>query len=217
LVECIELKKKFPDLTCGYDIVGGEKPGFPLHHFALEVLSFRATCDSQGFDIPFLLHAGETLDSGSSTDANLLDAILLGAKRIGHGFALPKHPQAMQMVKERGIALEICPISNEVLHLTPSIRGHALPVLLANNVHCTINSDNGTFYGYVSPQLVVCSREGYRANAYRSSLSHDFYQIMVGAEATSLHGWRVLADWSLEHSCLTPSEKAAAKEAWLER
>ncbi|OBT93927.1 hypothetical protein VE01_08253 [Pseudogymnoascus verrucosus] len=197
LVECIALKKKFPDLICGYDLVGGEEAGFPLQHFAPELLSFRATCISEGLDIPFLLHAGETLDSGSSTDANLLDAILLGAKRIGHGFALPKHPKAMRMVKERGIALEICPISNEVLHLCPSIRGHALPVLLANNVHCTINSDNGTFYG--------------------SSLSHDFYQIMVGAEAMSLHGWRVLAEWSLEHSCLTPSEKVAAKEVWLER
>lgn len=48
-------------------------------------------------------------------------------------------------------------------------------------------------------------------------MSHDFYQIMVGAEAMSLHGWRVLAEWSLEHSCLTPSEKVAAKEVWLER
>ncbi|KFY95451.1 hypothetical protein V498_03369 [Pseudogymnoascus sp. VKM F-4517 (FW-2822)] len=197
LVECIELKKKFPDLICGYDLVGGEEPGFPLHHFAPDLLSFRATCVAEGLDIPFLLHAGETLDSGSSTDTNLLDAILLGAKRIGHGFALPKHPKAMRMVKERGIALEICPISNEVLHLTPSIRGHALPVLLANNVHCTINSDNGTFYG--------------------SSLSHDFYQIMVGAEAMSLHGWRVLAEWSLAHSCLTPSEKVVARTVWLEQ
>jgi adenosine deaminase CECR1 len=147
LVECIELKKKFPNLICGYDLVGGEEPGYPLNYFAPELLSFRATCVSEGLDIPFLLHAGETLDSGSSTDTNIVDAILLGAKRIGHGFALPKHPQAMRMVKERGIALEICPISNEVLHLCPSIRGHTLPILLANNVHCTINSDNGTFYG----------------------------------------------------------------------
>lgn len=63
----------------------------------------------------------------------------------------------------------------------------------------------------------MCREWAVRANTYRSSLSHDFYQIMVGAEAMSLHGWRVLAEWSLEHSCLTPSEKAAAKEAWLER
>jgi adenosine deaminase CECR1 len=112
-----------------------------------ELLDFRAKCNEQSLDIPFLFHAGETLDSGGSTDENLIDAILLDSKRIGHGFALPKHPLAMRMIKERGIALEVCPISNEVLHLCPTIRGHTLPILLANNVHCTINSDNGTFYG----------------------------------------------------------------------
>jgi adenosine deaminase CECR1 len=77
-------EEEIPDLICGYDLVGGEEAGFPLHHFVPALLFFRATCDSQGLDIPPLLHAGETLDSGSSTDANLLDAILLGAKRIGH-------------------------------------------------------------------------------------------------------------------------------------
>lgn len=97
-------------------------------------------------DIPFLFHAGETLDTGTSTDCNLIDAVALNSRRIGHGFALPKHPQTMQLIKEKGIALEICPISNEILHLCPTIRGHTLPILLANNVHCTINSDNGTFY-----------------------------------------------------------------------
>lgn len=40
---------------------------------------------------------------------------------------------------------------------------------------------------------------------------------MVGAEAMSLHGWRVLAEWSLEHSCLTPSEKVVARKVWLEQ
>jgi adenosine deaminase CECR1 len=86
------------------------------------------------------------LDTGSSTDQNLFDAILLNSKRIGHGYALPKHPEAMRLIREKGIALEICPISNEVLGLCPTIRGHTLPILLANNVPCTVNSDNGTFY-----------------------------------------------------------------------
>jgi len=46
-------------------------------------------------------------------------------------------------------------------------------------------------------------------------LSHDFYQVMVGSESMSLHGWRVLAEWSLEHSCMTPGEKAKVKDVWL--
>lgn len=42
----------------------------------------------------------------------------------------------------------------------------------------------------------------------RSSLSHDFYQVMVGSPAMTLHGWRQLAEWSIEHACLSDTEKA---------
>lgn len=126
--------------------MGSEDRGRPIKDFVKELLEFRAKCNREVLDIPFLFHCGETLDTGSTTDQNLFDAILLNSKRIGHGYALPKHPEAMRMIKERGIALEICPISNEVLGLCSNIRGHTLPILLANNVPCTVNSDNGTFY-----------------------------------------------------------------------
>lgn len=51
---------------------------------------------------------------GVPNDLNLLDAILLNTARIGHGYALVKHPILWNAVKARGIALEICPISNQV-------------------------------------------------------------------------------------------------------
>lgn len=83
---------------------------------------------------------------GTDTDGNLVDALLLKSKRIGHGFALAKHPHIMQLMKEQGICLELCPISNEILGLTPRVSGHTMYQLLANNVHCTISSDNGTLF-----------------------------------------------------------------------
>lgn len=83
---------------------------------------------------------------GTSTDGNLIDALMLGAKRIGHGFALIKHPHIMQQMKAKGVCLELCPISNEILGLTPRVAGHSMYPLLANNVHCTINADNGTLF-----------------------------------------------------------------------
>lgn len=83
---------------------------------------------------------------GTDTDENLVDALLLKSKRIGHGFALSKHPYIMQRMKERDVCLELCPISNEVLGLTSRVGGHAMYQLLANNVHCTISSDNGTLF-----------------------------------------------------------------------
>ena len=83
---------------------------------------------------------------GTDTDGNLIDALLLKSKRIGHGFALSKHPYVMQLMKERGICLELCPISNEILGLTPRVSGHTMYQLLANNVNCTVSSDNGTLF-----------------------------------------------------------------------
>lgn len=123
--------------------------GNELRDFTSEFLTFKQKCKKENLDIPFLFHCGETLDVGDKIDGNLYDAVLLGAKRIGHGYAAARHPLIMDLFKKKGIAIESCPISNEVLGLTPVIAGHHLPILLANNVPCTINSDNATFYRLV--------------------------------------------------------------------
>ncbi|KAH0433988.1 hypothetical protein CcaCcLH18_05547 [Colletotrichum camelliae] len=192
LKECLEFKMRWPEWIAGFDLVGEESKGRPLKDFIPEFLEFRKNCGD--IDLPFLFHCGETLDIGNDTDGNLVDALLLGSKRIGHGFSLARHPYIMEHMKKKGVCLEVCPISNEELGLTPRISGHAMYNLLANNVHCTLNSDNGTIF--------------------RSSLSHDFYQAMVGKTDMTLHGWRQLIEWSLEHSCMDQRERAAVTQEW---
>lgn len=134
------------DGFAGFDLVGHEEMGNELRHFVPEFLAFRKKCKAQNLDIPFLFHCGETLEVGDRVDGNLFDAVLLNSKRIGHGYAIARHPLLMKIFKEKKIAIESCPISNEVLGLTSTIAGHHLPILLANDVPCTINSDNATFY-----------------------------------------------------------------------
>ncbi|KAJ9151276.1 Adenosine deaminase CECR1-A 1 [Pleurostoma richardsiae] len=198
LEECLRFKlsKEFASLIVGYDLVGEESKGRPLKAFVKEFLWFRRQCQEKNVEIPFLFHCGETLDMGNETDGNLVDALLLNSKRIGHGFALARHPYIMEKMKKQGICLEVCPISNEVLGLTPRINGHAMYNLLANDVHCTVNSDNGTLF--------------------KSTLSHDFYQVMVGKSDMTLWGWKQLVQWSLQHACMSQQELQLVSAKWEE-
>jgi adenosine deaminase CECR1 len=40
---------------------------------------------------------------------------------------------------------------------------------------------------------------------------------MIGSEAMSLQGWKQLAKWSLEHSCMNTEELAAVTAEWSRR
>lgn len=196
LDECLRFKLEWPDWIAGFDLVGEEGQGKPLKEFVPELLKFQDDVRKAGTEVPFLFHCGETLDYGSETDGNLVDALLLNSKRIGHGFALPKHPLVMEKMRERGVCVELCPISNEVLGLTPRVSGHGMYVLLGNGVHCTVSADNGTIF--------------------RSTLSHDFYQVLVGKQDMGIYGWKQLVLWSLEHACLTEEERGEVVREWEE-
>lgn len=171
LDECLRLKKKFPSLICGkfdhrlrklganpvgFDLVGAEDRGKDLGHFREEFVRFRLACRNATVDIPFMFHAGETLlDTGGTDDpsnSNLREAVLHNPKRIGHGFALMKHPDLLEHFKRTpgkpgsGICVELCPISNELLHLCRNVKQHPFPEILAAGVPCTINTDNQNIF-----------------------------------------------------------------------
>jgi adenosine deaminase CECR1 len=166
--ECIQLKMQFPELICGkqqstlrmqpflicsgFDLVGAEDRPFHIGHYKEQLVAFRETCDDLKLDIPFMFHAGETLlDTGGSADptnSNLYDAAALKSKRIGHGFALMKHPRLIQEFKDLDICVELCPISNELLHLCRKVKEHPYPELLAAGIPCTVNSDNPSLFRY---------------------------------------------------------------------
>ena len=85
-----------------------------------------------------MLFRSECLGTGNSTDHNLFDAVLLGTRRIGHGFSLYKHPLLIDMVKDKKILIESCPVSNEVLRLCGSIMSHPLPALFVGSCRASL-------------------------------------------------------------------------------
>lgn len=72
------LRDVYPDLIKGFDLVNQEELGEPLRKFAQQLWAV-------GNETNFFFHAGETNWYGFSTDENLIDAVLLRSKRIGHG------------------------------------------------------------------------------------------------------------------------------------
>ena len=186
--ECIAMKQLFPDLICGFDLVGQEDLGRPLADLMPELFWFKKKCVEEGVDIPFYFHAGETLGDGDEVDENLFDAVLLGTRRIGHGFSLYKHPLLIDMIKEKKILVESCPVSNEVLRLTSSIMSHPLPALLARGVPCSLCNDDPAILGQGS-----------------NGMSHDFWQALQGWENLGLEGLANLAEnsvrWASYEDC----------------
>ena len=137
-------------ITAGFDLVGAEDRPNNIRFYADLLRAFQDACKELRLSVPFMFHAGETLlDMGGSENpdnSNLYDSLLLGANRIGHGYAILKHPLLIEMYKAKGIALELCPISNEVLGLCGNAREHPFPALLAAGLHCTLNADNPSLF-----------------------------------------------------------------------
>ena len=194
MLNCIDMKLAFPDLICGYDLVGHEDPGRSLADLVPELFWFKKQCAEAGVEIPFFFHAGETLGDGTETDENLFDAVLLGTRRIGHGFSLYKHPLLIDMVKDKRILIESCPVSNEVLRLTGSIMHHPLPALLARGVPCSLSNDDPAILGQGA-----------------SGMTHDFWQALQGWENLGLEGLASLAENSVR--CAAYEDRSAKEWA----
>jgi len=179
-----------PDLIIGYDLVDEEDKEHTNLFFINEILEARHKAELRTITLPLYLHSGE---SNRTENENVLDAILLDARRIGHGIALFKHPLLLQIAKERGIAIEVCPISNQVLGFVADLRNH--PAVL-----------------YVNSGLpvVICPDD---PGIWKCTFSYDFYAAFM-AWGLDLKCLKQLAMNSLIYSAMDPEEKERALEYW---
>lgn len=77
---------------------------------------------------------------------NLIEAVLLNTHRIGHGYALFKHPVLWNAVRARNIGIEVCPISNQVLNLVRDLRNHPGAFYVSENMPMIISNDDPGFW-----------------------------------------------------------------------
>jgi adenosine deaminase CECR1 len=178
--DCIDIKLEYPDVIAGFDFVGHEDAGRSLADLTPLLFWFRKQCATMKVNIPFFFHAGETLGSGDETDHNMFDAIALGTRRLGHAYSLYKHPLLMNMVKDKKILVECCPISNEMLRYCTSMQNHPLPALLSQGV-----------------QVALCNDDPAILGQYKLGMSHDFYQAIQALESLGMEGLGALAENSV--------------------
>lgn len=121
--------------------------------------------------------------------------------RIGHGFSLIKHPILLNMVKKRGIAVEVSPISNQILGLVSDLRNHP-----------------GSFFISQDLPIVICNDDPGFWNS--KGVSYDFYYALMSF-ASYTSGLRTLKQlvWnSIKYSVLSATEKHNAyiklQEQW---
>jgi adenosine deaminase len=76
------------------------------------------------------------------------DAVeLLGADRIDHGVRAIDDPVLVQMLADRQIPLGVCPTSNLVLGVYPSIDAHPIERLRQAGVRVSVNTDDPALLG----------------------------------------------------------------------
>lgn len=88
-------------------------------------------------------HAGEL--AGPESVIGALDA--LGADRIQHGIRALEQPGLPERLAELGVCLDVCPTSNVMLSVVPSMAEHPLPELLERGVRCSLNADDPLLFG----------------------------------------------------------------------
>ncbi|MEM9491137.1 MAG: adenosine deaminase, partial [Myxococcota bacterium] len=80
-----------------------------------------------------------------------------GARRIAHGVLAVEDDALVARLAAEQICLDVCPTSNLLLKVFPSVAAHPLPKLLAAGVPCTLGSDDPLLFGAtLVDELVLC-------------------------------------------------------------
>mmetsp|Transcript_35900 Transcript_35900/g.40827 ORF Transcript_35900/g.40827 Transcript_35900/m.40827 type:complete len:472 (-) Transcript_35900:124-1539(-) len=150
--ECYRLRKKYPHIVMGFDLVQEENTNPETSHFIDIWRKSEEFQAKHGVDCPFYFHAGETESVGMK---NVADSIILGSKRIGHGLSAAKFPHLVHQLKEKRMCVESCPLSNQVLGYVHDMRAHPCGIMFRMGVPISISNDDPGLFGYTGTTLDI--------------------------------------------------------------
>jgi adenosine deaminase len=113
-------------------------------------------------------HAGE-----STGPESVREVLPYAPERIRHGIGAARDPELLAELAARGVVLDVCPTSNVLLRVVPTLADHPLPLLAAAGVRCTVNTDDPGIFGIdLAGEYAVAEALGYPAStAYAAGVA----------------------------------------------
>ncbi len=125
-----------PDLIVGLDLAGNEDIRVS------DALAYEFVRAKIEFDFKVTIHAGET-----GNFENIAIAVNhFKADRIGHGTAAIKSKVILDLLREKDICVEVCPISNRLTNAVGESESHPVIEFINNEVPFVICSDNPSIH-----------------------------------------------------------------------
>jgi adenosine deaminase len=168
-LELFELVQPWSDSILGFGLGSAER-GNPPAKFA----DYFARCRSAGYRTT--IHAGE--DGPVDYVREALD--MCRPDRIDHGLAAAGDPALVARLRDEGIPLTMCPLSNQALRIVVDLAHHPLADLLAAGVMVTVNSDDPPYFGgyvnenYAAVQESLTLQDATLAQLARNSFTGSF-------------------------------------------
>jgi adenosine deaminase len=127
--ESVRLAADHPDAVVGFGVAGDE---------AVPISPYRPVVErAAAAGVHLVHHAGET--GGADSVREALD--IGRAERIGHGIRSLEDPELVARLRDERVPLEVCPSSNVILGLVPSLAAHPLPLFVDAGLVVTLNTD----------------------------------------------------------------------------
>ena len=175
------------DLVKAIDIVNDEDRSYSLARYEDRIR--KILVENPGLRLT--LHAGESL-RGENEEISI--ALRCGINRLGHGFNLYRYPEAEKAVLEKGICMEICPVSNAMLGYCRDFSQHPAKRYMESGIPIVICSDDAAYQAH-------------------SVLTGDYLAVVVGWDL-SFKQLRNLCRNSIEYSFLIPERKRKLMSCW---
>ena len=175
------------DLVVAIDIVNDEDSSYSLARYEDRVRSIIR--EHPGLKLT--LHAGESL-RGENNEIAI--ALRCGIDRLGHGFNLYRYPDLFVQIREKGIPIEVCPVSNRALGYCSDFSRHPASTYRASGIPVMICSDDPA---YQADEVLV----------------GDYLAVILGWDL-SLEDVKALCRNSIEYSFLAPEDKALLMAYW---